>query len=306
MVMHASKKMAKWALDRLQAHPKQALLFSPPPLDEVKELADDIKLNGLLQPVEILPDGTVVCGHKRLAAVRLLGWTHIDVWIRDDLAHDSVAAETRLITDNLHRRQLGPLELAKCYLALKVLARANGATYSPDQERRDLRDELGKRLGVSGRNLDRYLRVATQTPTEVQDAVAVGKLAVTLAEKVAGLTTEERDQIAKMIRSGGHARDVVRQFLAAAAPRAKHGPDNAKAAFVSSVASTVRDLNGRVGEITWISPTDAKVLAAGAQLIQQMRKRFREHGAPVASTDERSAEAVGEDDDAAGVAVGRR
>ena len=115
------RKIERWAVDRLRPHPKQGQYFPDAPPHEVAELAADMEANGQLQPVEALPDGTIIAGHKRLAAARLLGWTELDVWVRDDLAADPAAAERRLIEDNLHRRQLGKLGLARCYRALKVL-----------------------------------------------------------------------------------------------------------------------------------------------------------------------------------------
>jgi ParB family transcriptional regulator, chromosome partitioning protein len=306
MTTASCKRIVKWALDTLHPHRSQALLCSPPPPHEVKELADDIKVNGQLNPVEILPDGTVLSGHECIAAFRLLGWSHIDVWVRDDLAHDAVAAEKRMIMDNLDRREMGPFDIAKCYERLKVLARTQRATNSPALERRDLGDELSQRLGVSRRNLDRYSRIATQTPSEIQDAVAAGKLAVTSAERVARLTPEEREHVAAMIRRGGDARAVVRQCLAtAAAPlRPKHDADHAVAALVRSLRSAVRDLDASLGNVTWVSALDFMTLGAGEKLIQRLCKRILDCSARVALAAEPLADAVGDDVGAIGTVRG--
>src|SRR5215831_3164401 len=148
------KRVEKWEIGRLRPHPKQAELFPDPPEHEAKELAADLKQNGLLQPVEALADGTLVCGHKRTAAARLLAWTHIDVWVRGDLEEKGPAAvEARLVEDNLFRRQLGPLEIARCYQRLRQLERGGRSAF-PDYGRGDLRDRIGRALGVSGRTLD--------------------------------------------------------------------------------------------------------------------------------------------------------
>src|SRR3546814_16619307 len=37
---------------------------------------------GLWQPVTITRDGMLVCGHRRLAAVKQLGWPTVRVWVR--------------------------------------------------------------------------------------------------------------------------------------------------------------------------------------------------------------------------------
>jgi ParB family chromosome partitioning protein len=44
------------------------------PGEGVESLMESIKRLGLLQPVTITPDGVLVCGARRLEAVKRLGW----------------------------------------------------------------------------------------------------------------------------------------------------------------------------------------------------------------------------------------
>src|SRR4051812_6738101 len=83
----------KWRLSRLQEHPRQAELFGNLPDEELRALAEDMRRHGQRQPVEALPDGTLLAGHQRLRAARLLGWDKIEVRVRHDLASDPAAAE---------------------------------------------------------------------------------------------------------------------------------------------------------------------------------------------------------------------
>src|ERR1700733_15032331 len=205
-----NKAIEKRSITALIPHPRQPSLFAEPSAQEVQDLAADMKKNGLLNPVEILQDGTIIAGTKRGAAPKHPGWTEIEVWVRDDLAaQGNGAVERRLIEDNLYRQQLGPIEIARAYLALKKLGRPWGLS---GQDRVELRDQIGKRLDMSGRNLDRYLRVL-DTPIEVQNAVAANKLPVTVAEKVAGLHYTKREQIAAEIRAGANPRAVARKYV---------------------------------------------------------------------------------------------
>src|SRR3546814_13047741 len=53
--------------------------------DAARDLAPllrSIERLGLLQPVTITPDGMLVCGHRRLAAVKQLGWPPLRVRVR--------------------------------------------------------------------------------------------------------------------------------------------------------------------------------------------------------------------------------
>jgi ParB/RepB/Spo0J family partition protein len=279
---NGDKQILRWEIAKLQPHPRQAGLFRPPPEHEVAELADDMKRNGQLQPVEILPDGVLIAGHKRVAAATLLGWAEVDVWVRDDLANDPVAAERRLIEDNLYRRQLGPLEVARCYKRLKEMGRKTDYRWDLARERKDLRDVIGERLEVSGRNLDRWLRVLDHTPQEVQDAVAAGSLPITVAEKVAGLSEEHREQIAKAIREGGKPQEVVQAAVAKPDGRHKNARD-AVGAFLKSLQRGLADLDGRVQDV-WISPRAMPTLQAGEALIKQLQEQVGEPTEDLAAT----------------------
>ncbi len=230
---------------------------------------------GLDHPLEILPDGTILCGHRRRAAAMLLGWETIDVVVRHDLAgQGEEAAERRLIEDNLDRRQMGPLAIARCYRALKTLGRRRGDRLC-DSARLEVRDQIGKRLGVSGRTLDRHLRVLECTPPEVQHAVEAGLLPVTVAEKIAGLNKSQKEQIAKAIREGGKPAVVVRGFLRPANGTHKE-PVNAVVAFLRGLERAVNDLEGRYAQLKiHLSAAEAQMLDRAEAMIVDVRAQAR-------------------------------
>ncbi len=111
-------------VESLKPHASQPKLFGDLSDAELQRLADDIKKNGLRNAVEILADGTVIAGHQRIRATKRLGRSEIRCWIRDDLERQGEAAiVARLIEDNMNRRQLSRLGVARCYLRLKELER---------------------------------------------------------------------------------------------------------------------------------------------------------------------------------------
>jgi ParB family chromosome partitioning protein len=89
-------------------------------LGDLNALVSSIRREGLLQPITITPDGLLVCGARRLAAVRQLGWKTVNVWVRsaisDRLAH--LLAEQ---DDNVLHKQLTPLEAEALYREIKQL-----------------------------------------------------------------------------------------------------------------------------------------------------------------------------------------
>ena len=98
----------------LPPYPDQEQFFASPPDDDLAELANDIdrhvEASAEIMPAGNaagLPDGTIICGHQRVRALRKLKQTEIKVLVRYDLLRasaDEVCVE--FLRDNLIRRQL--------------------------------------------------------------------------------------------------------------------------------------------------------------------------------------------------------
>ena len=95
-------------------------------LGDLDELCTSIQTVGLLQPITITPDGTLVCGARRLAAVRKLGWDRIKVWVNSTISSRlaEVLAEQH---ENTTRKPLTPTEAAALYAELRQLYAADAA-----------------------------------------------------------------------------------------------------------------------------------------------------------------------------------
>ncbi|BDZ37618.1 ParB/RepB/Spo0J family partition protein [Microbacterium suwonense] len=95
-------------------------------LGELDLLAASIERDGLLQPITVTPEGNLVCGARRLAAIKRLGWMHVKVWVRSgisgELAH--LLAEQ---DDNALHKSLTQLENAALYREIKTLMAEDAA-----------------------------------------------------------------------------------------------------------------------------------------------------------------------------------
>jgi ParB family chromosome partitioning protein len=95
-------------------------------LGDLDELCASIEKLGLLQPITITPDGTLVCGARRLAAVKRLGWDRVKVWIVSNIStrlHEVLAERD----ENAVRKPLAPTEAAALYDELRTLYAADAA-----------------------------------------------------------------------------------------------------------------------------------------------------------------------------------
>src|SRR4051794_39433936 len=78
-------------------------------MGDLDELAATIADVGLLHPVVVRPDGTLVVGERRFRAAQRLGWTEVPVTVVDDLDDDdAVRAE---LAENAIRKDFLPSEI---------------------------------------------------------------------------------------------------------------------------------------------------------------------------------------------------
>ncbi len=242
-----TKRIETWPLEKLKPHQRQDANFHPLPAPELDALADDMRRNGQNTPVEVTPDGRVVDGHQRLRAAERLGWDEVQVLVRYDLAGDEFAIERRMIEANLHRRQLDALDrvrLARRMLEIEERREPGGLSRYDEQ---DLRDRIGEMLGMSGRNVQRYLNILN-APMEVQRAHSQGRLSMKLAERVARLGEADREEIAAEIAAGGDPVEVVVAHLPEAAP-AEVDPDREYELLLAAGTRADGALDGREEEV---------------------------------------------------------
>ncbi|SJN15556.1 Chromosome (plasmid) partitioning protein ParB [Microbacterium esteraromaticum] len=87
---------------------------------DLAPLVESIRRNGLLQPITITLDGHLICGARRLAAIKLLGWKSVNVWVRSGVS-DRLGQLLAEQDENLLHKPLTQLEAAALYRELKVL-----------------------------------------------------------------------------------------------------------------------------------------------------------------------------------------
>ncbi|MFT4261954.1 MAG: ParB N-terminal domain-containing protein [Nocardioides sp.] len=83
-------------------------------LGDIDALMRSIDEHGLLQPITITPDGVLVCGRRRLEAVKRLGWRTLKVWVRSGLS-DELSRILAQQDENEQHKPLTPLEEAALF-----------------------------------------------------------------------------------------------------------------------------------------------------------------------------------------------
>lgn len=132
--------------------------------EQVRELAESIRSQGLLQPILVRPlNGRyeVVAGHRRYLAHRLIGEVKIKSLIKE-MDDDEVFVIRAM--ENDQREDLNPIEKAKIYRRLK-----DKFGWSANQ--------ISKKMGRSTPAVLRYLELL-EIPEEYQGAIAKKKLSM--------------------------------------------------------------------------------------------------------------------------------
>ena len=89
-------------------------------LGDMTALMRSIEEVGLLQPITVTPDGVLVCGLRRLEAMRRLGKRTLSVWVRSGIS-DQLSHLLAQQDENEQRKPLSPVETARLYDEIKIL-----------------------------------------------------------------------------------------------------------------------------------------------------------------------------------------
>jgi len=103
-------------LNKIVQNPHQVRTISTD--EELWELAQSIRDNGLLHAIKARPTDRgyeLVYGHRRVAAMRLLGWTKCEAIVEEMGDEDSLVQS---LAENLQRQDLDILDEARSYQAL--------------------------------------------------------------------------------------------------------------------------------------------------------------------------------------------
>jgi len=95
-------------------------------LGDIDALASSIEREGLLQPPTLTPDGVLVCGARRYAALRKLGRKTVNVWVRSGIS-DRLGQLMAEQDDNVLHKPLTQTEAAALYRELKAVMAEDAA-----------------------------------------------------------------------------------------------------------------------------------------------------------------------------------
>lgn len=191
------------------------------PGEGIEPLMASIKKLGLLQPVTITPDGVLVCGARRLEAVKRLGWRTLKVWVRSGIS-DQLNRLLAQNDENEQRKPLSPLEQAALFRELKELMREDGKRRQ-EASRFGAESESGEEDGAAAAAAPRG-----EGDTRRQAAQAVtGKASYNMLEQISAIERVAADRSLP---------DTVRKIAESALEDIQNGGDVKPAYFTVQAA----------------------------------------------------------------------
>lgn len=166
------------------------------PEETLRELADSIREQGIVQPLIVRERGgalELIAGERRWRAAQLAGLAEVPVIVRD--ADDRAVLEMALI-ENLQRENLNPIEEAQGYAQLVSL-------FSLTQE------AVSAKVGKSRAAVANALRLLKLAPT-VQGFLRDGRLSVGHAKVILSLEAEpqQRHLAERVVKEGLNVRQT--------------------------------------------------------------------------------------------------
>lgn len=159
--------------------------------DTIKELAESIEKNGLLQPIVVRPmekgKYQIIAGERRYRAFKKLGRTMIPAIVRD---YEDEEVDKLQLVENVQREDLNPYDEAIAYLKLKE-------KYGLKQ------DDIAKAVGKSRPYISNMTRLLS-LEDEILEMLKKGEITVSHAKLILSVETkEERLKLAHKIKDAG-------------------------------------------------------------------------------------------------------
>ncbi len=185
----------------LKAHPRNNEFFDDIQGKEYEQFKQSISQDGILSPILVSPDMTVISGHQRLKACKELGIDLVPIMIRDDLTDENeklklllAANFGRTKNDDAKQRKIATEYVALCGYKHGEMGRGRktcaGRTSNLTQ------DEIAEQLGVSTRSLQEMLSIERKLTPEVKEMLDAGIFTKKTANNIlTKLTSQEQSEL---------------------------------------------------------------------------------------------------------------
>ena len=189
--------------------------------NDVEELALSILDVGLLNPITLTEDYTLIAGLHRLEAVKLLGWTEVECTITD---LEGLSAELAELDENFARANLSPLEMGDLLKRRKDIyeelypetkagtaqaigmnkAKGNNVSCNLQSTRKSFIEDTADVTGSHPSTIARHIKVASELVPEAKEILRGAKKPVSSStlKKISKLPPPQQEEASSLLVSG--------------------------------------------------------------------------------------------------------
>lgn len=209
---------------------------------DVEELAASIMEIGMLNPITLTEDHTLIAGLHRLEAVKLLGWTEVECSIT---SLNGLSAELAELDENFARANLSPLELGELLARRKDIyeslypetkagvsqaiamnkAKGNNVNCNLQSTKKSFIEDSADVMGTHPSTIARHIKIAAELIPEAKEILRTAEKPVSSSalKKISKLDPEKQAEASSLLVSGKIR--TVDEYLAKA-NQPKSAPDN--------------------------------------------------------------------------------
>jgi len=194
-------------LTKLVAHPDNTRIYTP---QDLGDLEQSLEAHGLLEPIAITKDNIVISGHRRLAAMKNLGWLECEIRFVEPenpiislIEHNKHRIKTA--SDILNEARFLEIELKK------LVGRGRNAAKNRQGRRIKTVEEIANRLGLGTTRLKQLQSISNYEPDLVKE-IDEGKLSVSAAYEQVKQKHLSPKREAKKSASGDHTDNFDANF----------------------------------------------------------------------------------------------
>ena len=185
----------------------------------IEELSKSIAAVGLLNPITVDQNNTLVAGLHRLEAVKLLGWTEVECSI---IGMNGLQAELAEIDENIVRTRLSRREMCEQFLRRKEIyemlhpetkagaaqaagmnrAIGNNVSASLAPTSKSFVEDTSEKTGMSKRTISRLLQIANNMTQDAKRIVQANDMSQDTALKISRLPQDQQAEAASLLAAG--------------------------------------------------------------------------------------------------------
>ena len=185
----------------------------------IEELSKSIAAVGLMNPITVTQDNTLIAGLHRLEAAKRLGWTEIEC---NSVGMSSLQAELAEIDENIVRTNLSRQELGEQFLRRKEIyemlhpetkagaaqaagmnrAISNNVGDKLASKTKSFVEDTSEKTGMSKRTVSRLLQIANNMTQDAKRIVQASDIPQDAALKISRLPHDQQAEAASLLAAG--------------------------------------------------------------------------------------------------------